>query len=588
MKQLSKQIEIIQQISELTFQEIIFDSNQHNWKQGTSEFDEKIINKSNLCIFIEDEENNQFGIIIKSPIKYYTYFENEIQKGYSNVDNEMILFSLQSNGRSDIPMSFEIQEDKIGNAFWLFPKEEERLFVVGGCDISIGKENSKDKCWCYQYSFHYHSMKQILVGKEGPQNPFTVKRILVFQMYETDEQMLMKYKRIILEEERNKLDKMYEETMKNYSNEIKILEEWTNSEFQYVVFDSEKCVWEQFLSTFDKHVFGKKELIFYIEDTNDNAFGAYIHNPITHYWNINGDNINSDSNNSNGKMSDYYSFIFSMKSNGRCKQPTFFEINPKYSTNVFNLFSDEDWSLFSIGGNDILIPKQNIQNLCFSKQTYFNYGSYQNVLTGNDKFTLKRLQVWQMKNKEEIIDEERQMMMENEIDLMKIENESIMKEFEKEITQISEWNSLKPQEIMFDSTICQWEQNNSNFIHHFARCNLNVTILIQTENDEICGFHISSKNTDGKLELEKAFVFLFNQTLKKKFDIKEEMKHLTIIHFFNENEENLCLFGNNELCVGKKGKKLIWKKQNVCFFDLDEFENDLECEIKRVILIQFN
>ena len=49
----------------------------------------------------------------------------------------------------------------------------------------------------------------------------------------------------------------------------------------------------------------------------------------------------------------------------------------------------------------------------------------------------------------------------------------------------------------------------------------------------------------------------------------------------------ICMFGNNEICVGKKGKKLIWKKQDVCSFDMGEFENVLECDIKRVVLIQF-
>ena len=92
------------------------------------------------------------------------------------------MFSLQSNGRIKQLTKYPIKQDKSDWAFLLHKNDHGVLFAFGGTDIVIAKEEFKMKCWCKQYSFNYGDKHGILVGKEGEQNPFTIKRIVVYQM----------------------------------------------------------------------------------------------------------------------------------------------------------------------------------------------------------------------------------------------------------------------------------------------------------------------------------------------------------------------------------------------------------------------
>ena len=51
-------------------------------------------------------------------------------------------------------------------------------------DIWLYKENMKNKSHCYQNQcdFDYHGIKKALCGKDGWDNKFSPKRILVIQM----------------------------------------------------------------------------------------------------------------------------------------------------------------------------------------------------------------------------------------------------------------------------------------------------------------------------------------------------------------------------------------------------------------------
>ena len=590
MQEYQKEIQIIENLSKLQIQEIIFDNQIHNWKQGESEFDSLIVNKKNICILIEDEENNIFGEVITQPIQQYSYFENGQIKGYSNSDERAFLFSLQSNGRIKEPMKFEIDYSKRANAFWLFPKDDKQLFGIGGCDIIINKEEYKNECCCFQFTFQYKQYKDVLIGKQGKTNPFTVKRILVFQMIETEEQLMERYFKEMTEMEMSLLNEKYSEITEMYNQDICQLEEWSSSEFQYVVFDSSFCHWEQFISTFDKHVMGLKELVFYIEDENDNDFGAYISTPISNHWN------SSLSTEIQQNQIDKNAFVFSLKSNERLSQPTKFDIIPYYSPYPFNLFSGDDWILFSVGGNDIVVSKKDSNIPCVCKQSYFNYQEHENILTGNNQFTIKRFQVWKMKSKQQIHEEERMSIVEIENDIIKVNKEQILKSFEKEINQVKEWNGKEVESILFDSDFCEWKQNESTLLYHMNYCNHNPIVFIQTETNVVCGMYLCVSLIDNIPTIEDVYLFTFNENKPCKFQMKDEfkelMKHTISFYIMDETDEKLCILGNNEIIVKKKGMKCICNQNDDSFFDYKDQKNALlgkegEFDVKRIVVFQF-
>ena len=84
------------------------------------------------------------------------------------------------------------------------------------------------------------------------------------------------------------------------SKEMKQLEEWTNKKCGEVVFDSNKDNWNQNSSVFDSKLMNRSNLMFVIEDTNNNKFGGYITAKINEYdsW-----------------IYDSKAFVFSLKSN---------------------------------------------------------------------------------------------------------------------------------------------------------------------------------------------------------------------------------------------------------------------------------
>ena len=86
-------------------------------------------------------------------------------------------------------MKFDIKTEERDWAFILNKQNNGNLFAIGGGnDIAIMKDNFRTQCYCKQSSFDYERKEKVFVGKEGKENRFTVKRIQVWQMYETEEQ----------------------------------------------------------------------------------------------------------------------------------------------------------------------------------------------------------------------------------------------------------------------------------------------------------------------------------------------------------------------------------------------------------------
>ncbi|BFU24019.1 trichohyalin, putative [Entamoeba histolytica] len=151
----------IKQIEELTerrISNILFDSDVDDWNRNTSVFEERIWNKEHIIIIIEDEEENKFG----------GYVNEKIDKVDEWIyDSKSFLFSLESNGRMERMMKFDIKQSQY--AFTLLNKSHVCLFAFGfGYDICVRKENYKTLSHCKQSSFEYEGISNALCGKELP------------------------------------------------------------------------------------------------------------------------------------------------------------------------------------------------------------------------------------------------------------------------------------------------------------------------------------------------------------------------------------------------------------------------------------
>ena len=127
-----------------------------------------------LIFLIEDRDGEKFGY----------YLNTEIIDKYRcdiKTDDKSFHFNLQSNGRLQQPMKFEIKDLKYGG-YKLWGKSDSYFLIRLG-DIWLWKEDCKNESCCFQTEdrFNYHGIKKALCGKVDP-NYFTPKRILVIQM----------------------------------------------------------------------------------------------------------------------------------------------------------------------------------------------------------------------------------------------------------------------------------------------------------------------------------------------------------------------------------------------------------------------
>ncbi|BFU23339.1 predicted protein [Entamoeba histolytica] len=172
MRGLSTPKHQIKQLEEWTNRKvsnILFDSDIDDWNQGTSVFDQRIMNKEHIIIIIEDEEGNKFGGYVNEKIDKIGYC------GYIN-DSKSFVFSLESNGRIEGMMKYDIEIPQ--HAFYLHNQSMNWSFAFGS-DIVVGKENKKTKSYCsQQHSYEYDGIENALCGKQH----FTPKRIIVIEM----------------------------------------------------------------------------------------------------------------------------------------------------------------------------------------------------------------------------------------------------------------------------------------------------------------------------------------------------------------------------------------------------------------------
>ena len=163
---------------------------------------------------------------------------------------------------------------------------------------------------------------------------------------------------------------------------IERIERWTNKKIKSIVFDSDIDNWNSGRE-FSQYIIGKSNLLFMIDDVENNRFGGYINSKIT---------------NSDIYINDPNAFIFSLKSNRRLNRPMKFQINSP--GNAFISITTHERYIFAFGGGyDIKLDKKETSYMANSNPSSYNFGSNRNALYGKiypHRFTPKRWVVYQM------------------------------------------------------------------------------------------------------------------------------------------------------------------------------------------------
>ena len=536
---LQKEIEQLEKWSMTKYQSLLFDSEVCDWSMNNSSFDKRIFNKEHIVVLVEDEENNMFGFYNGTRISHYQYKVDNEWRGESVSCPELFLFSLQSNGRLEQPMKFDIKKTEREGALTLFKKDCPVLIMVGdGPDLCIKKEDQRTKCYCSQQSFEYDEFENVLCGKQGDNNPFECKRIRVFEMKETPELIQMKNELLQkqYEEETIRLQENSLTIQNEIPDDIKFIEELTETEFGELLFDTDCCNWDQYHTTFDKRLLEKEKIVFYIEDEEENVFGCYINTRIDKYRFYEEDEWKGE------RITDKKAFVFSLRSNGRSKEPMKFTIDNDCVDWAFQLYK-QDWGvMFSIGAeNDICIMKENMKDQCFCNQSSFDYKNHESIFVGKEgednPFTLKRMQVWQMIETDEL----KQKKKERETNQLQEMNEKILTQYQKEIQSVEKMCDLRYKELIFDTEICNWDQYTSTFDQRIYGKEQLVFLIEDTKGNMFGGFvnekinryeYYQKEQMKGRSIIdENAFVFALKSEGK-------EIKHPTKMNILPDEKNN--------------------------------------------------
>ena len=142
----------------------IFDTKYDNWNINNCLLQKCLFGKSQLLFFI-DEGTFQFGCFLNSVVN------NENGKYIS--DSNCFVYSLNRN------LYIPIIDSKY--AIKIHSMNEDKLITIGKEDIVLFKQEKKHQCYCQQISFK-EELKRSLIRKEGKNNLFELKRLVIFEM----------------------------------------------------------------------------------------------------------------------------------------------------------------------------------------------------------------------------------------------------------------------------------------------------------------------------------------------------------------------------------------------------------------------
>ena len=353
--------------------EIIFDSEIHQWSIKKSEFFDKVKMRSNLIFLFETmEEQIHFGCYISTQLN---------QKGKHLYDPEAFVFSLEKGNLQKYPIKLP------NEAIQIFESDNENLFVVGFSwsflswygDIIIKKKEQKDKCSCRQSSYDYYGKENALVQQYGP---FELKRFVVVSTIDHEQKSFQKEKE---NEQRIVFEVKKDDFIIPHKRQLTIIEKMSGLTFDNLLFNSEIDDFTIGSNVLNQRIIGKKHLVFLIEDEDGEEFGYYFNGRIENEFD-------------QWILSDDKSFYFNVESKGRLSQPMKYQfvenLNEKNQINGCKLFNETDENLIRIGGF-ILKKKNSNKPWSFSNEQSINVSS-EISLCRNEVFTPKRLFILQL------------------------------------------------------------------------------------------------------------------------------------------------------------------------------------------------
>ena len=568
-----EEIKQLETLTEMTYEELVFDTDICDWDKNTTKIDKHLLGREKLVFLIESTNNKLFGGFINEKIDVFC--EEGMIKGKPIVDENSFIFSLKSDENMFKPKRYNTN-----HMFKLFSPNKELMFEFGNSGIAAFKKYMNKICFFKPNPYIKENECVNLFGKKKD-DYFTIKRVEIWQMKKTDKltKRLNRVKEDKYKKESFELEKLSaqihrmrinkNEKYKKFLDQFNQIEKLCELEFDEIIFDSEICDWSVGTSTFDQRIFGKNNLIFFIEDTIGNEFGGFIKNTINSIFNNTKDNFDEKS------ITDDNSFVFSLKSNGRLNYPTKFLINQENVGSAFQLFKPNENILFAIGGNDICIMKDQIKSSSYCIQRSFEYHGIENVLIGkesdDDNISVKRIQVWQMMESEKIKKEKAekakmiQQVFKNENENLKEWGKELNKIYDDKIQLFEEWTGLKCDCLLFDSECCDWKLNTSTFSDHLFNQE-NVIILIEdSEGNEFGGYFktkidtLTYRENGGKHGFqnydENAFVFTIKSDggleQKEKFMIQQKDAKWSF-QLYRSNQKELFSFGIFDINVMKE------------------------------------
>ena len=112
-------------------------------------------------------------------------------------------------------------------------------------------------------------------------------------------------KRKMFEERYDKLEEEFPNYFILSKEETEQLNQWTGKKCGIILFDSRIDSWRRHTSVFNSRIEGRSQLVFLVEDTNDNKFGYYLNTRI------------EPNRYDRWTATDKKTFLFSLQSNGR-------------------------------------------------------------------------------------------------------------------------------------------------------------------------------------------------------------------------------------------------------------------------------
>ncbi|ELP90913.1 hypothetical protein EIN_360860, partial [Entamoeba invadens IP1] len=122
---------------------VLFDSTIDDWSLNSSVFSERVLNKSNLCVLIEDTNHNKFGGVFNGEISDIGHYHN---------GGESFLFSLVRNGTLN-PKKFRKSNNYSFYEMCCYEQNSKVLFSFGFYDDICVYKKGIDKNFCKPCTF---------------------------------------------------------------------------------------------------------------------------------------------------------------------------------------------------------------------------------------------------------------------------------------------------------------------------------------------------------------------------------------------------------------------------------------------------